>query len=328
MSSRDSTRRVVSCALILLAVLVVLSLATPAAFHSAPLAAPQDTSRKIVSDDFTKNRKQAPSVEVRSKAASEKASSNTPSKPKERRTYKLAASSQSRTKPNSRPTAVAQLGITIWKLRPPKAGDTGARLLVREKEKSSQWVPERVAADTTFREGDHVRLSIESPRAGYLYVIDRDLLKNGKTGDAMLIYPWIDMLSGDNQVSPGQLVDIPAQEDNPSYFTARLTSPDQVGEILTLIVTSSPLELPISDKPFQIPSAEVLKWEKMWGVGSERFEMEGGAGEAWTKQEQQAATRSGTRQLTREDPAPQTIYRVLKRDKAAFLLNVQLRYAK
>jgi hypothetical protein len=189
-------------------------------------------------------------------------------------------------------------------------------------------LPERVEADTTFREGDHVRLSIESLRAGYLYVVDRDLLADGTSGPAMLIYPWVDMLRGDNQMRPGKLVDIPGQEDDPSYFTARPTSPNQVGEILTVIVTSSPLELPISDKPFQISNVELTKWEKMWGGQSERFEMEGGAGEAWTKQEQQAAARKDTRQLTREDPAPQTIYRVLTKDKTAFLVNVQLRYAK
>lgn len=134
------------------------------------------------------------------------------------------------------------------------------------------------------------------------------------------------MRGGDNLMRPGKLVDIPAQEDDPSYFTARPSSPDQVGEILTVIVTSSPLDLPVSDKPFQISNVEMSKWERMWGGQSDRFEMEGGAGEAWTKQEQQAAARKGTRQLTRDDPAPQTIYRLAPRNNAAFLVDVRLRY--
>ncbi len=100
------------------------------------------------------------------------------------------------------------------------------RALIREKGKSSGWMADRVEADTTFREGDHVRISVESPRAGYLYVVDRDLFSDGTTGSAMLIYPWS---HADNQMRPGRLVDIPAQEDDPSYFTARLTSPNQVG---------------------------------------------------------------------------------------------------
>ncbi|HMG74240.1 MAG TPA: hypothetical protein VK582_12125 [Pyrinomonadaceae bacterium] len=209
-----------------------------------------------------------------------------------------------------------------------KANDTDARVLVREKGKSSEWIPERVEADTVFREGDHVRLSIESPGAGYLYVVDRDLFADGTTGGAMLIYPWSDRRGGDNQMGPGKLVEIPAQEDDPSYFTARRSSSDQVGEILTVIVTTSPLDLPISDKPFQISNVQMSKWEAIWGGQSDRFEMEGGTGEAWTKQEQQAGARKGTRQLTRDDPAPQTIYRLPTKDKNAFLINVQLRYAR
>lgn len=199
----------------------------------------------------------------------------------------------------------------------------GGRALIREKK--NQWIAERVEGDTTFREGDHVRISVESPRAGYLYVVDRDLFSDGTTGGAMLIYPWTD---ADNQMRPGKLVDIPAQEDDPSYFTARLTGQNQVGELLTFIVTSSPLDLPIADKPFQIATGQMRNWEKTWGGESERFEMDGGAGEAWTLQEQQASAKKGTRQLTRDDPAPQTIYRVSSSDNKAIMVNVRLRYSK
>jgi hypothetical protein len=288
---------------------------------------PQGTSRNIVSDDFTKNRQEATPT-TSSKGPQRQASSGIPPKAKPRRTYRLASQPTTKTRPASTGAALAQLGITIWRLRPVTLNDSGGRVLVREKGKSSEWVPERVEADTTFREGDQVRLSIESPRAGYLYVVDRDLFSDGTTGGAMLIYPWSNMRGPDNQMSPGKLVDIPAQEDDPSFFTARLTSPNQVGESLTVIVTSSPLDLPISDKPFQISNIQISKWENLWSGQSERFEMEGGAGEAWTKQEQQASARKGARQLTRDDPAPQTIYRVSTADNKALLVNVRLRYRK
>jgi hypothetical protein len=295
---------------------------------------PQGASRKIVSDDFTKNRPAGESKASSSQGSSSQGLKGIPTRPKTpRRFYRPASQPTTKTQPSSSGdtpsgTTIAQLGITIWRLRPLVGGDAGARLLVREKSKSSEWVPERVEADTTFREGDHLRLSIESPRAAYLYVVDRDLFADGTTGDAMLIYPWTHMLGGDNQMRPGKLVDIPPQEDNPSYFTARPTSPNQVGEILTIIVTTLPLDLPISDKPIQISNADLAKWEKVWGGHSERFEMEGGAGETWTKQEQQAAVHKGTRQLTRDDPAPQTIYRVSAADPKAFLVNVRLLYVK
>jgi hypothetical protein len=272
----------------------------------------QRGARKIVSDDFTRNRQQTTG----------------PAKPQRSKiTYRPTSAAGSTTKPQSQTNTTAQLGITIWRLRPTAASDTGARMLVRENNKAAEWIPVRVEADTIFHDGDQIRLSIESPRPGYLYVIDRDLFSNGSTGPAMLIYPWANMRGGDNRVGPGKLIDIPDQDDTPNYFTARRSSGNQSGEILTIIVTSSPLDLPISDKPLQISNADLTSWEKAWGGFSERFEMEGGAGQAWTHVEQQAA-HSGGRQLTREDPAPQTIYRVSVANNKALLLNVRLEYGK
>lgn len=296
-------------------------------FPSATLAGLPQGARTIVSDDFTNNRQGSASGDSHSKGSQASTSNSARARPKPRRTYRLASQPATKTRPSSTGPA-SQLGITIWRLRPAAANDSGARVLVRDKDKLSEWIPERVEADTTFREGDHVRLSIESPRAGYLYVVDRDLFADNTTGGAMLIYPWSEAGGINNQMRPGRLVDIPAQEDDPSYFTARPSRPDQVGEILTIILTTTPLDLPISDKALQISNVQMLKWERMWGAKSDRFELEGGAGETWTQQEQQAAARKGSRQLTRDDPAPQTIYRVSAADNKAFLVNVRLRYIK
>lgn len=286
----------------------------------------QGTARKIVSEDFTNNRQDA-AKESPAKGPRAQASGDMSPRPKPRRTYRLAPP-QGKVRPPVSGAFVAQLGITIWRLRAAVPSDVGARMLVREKGRASELVPERVEADTIFREGDQLRLSIESPRAGYLYVVDQDLFPDGTTGPAMLIYPWADMVGPDNQMRPGKLVDIPAQEDEPSYFTARRSSPNQVGELLTVIITSSPLTLPISHEPLRISADDLSKWAKMWGGHSERFEMEGGAGEAWTIQEQLASARKGTRQLTREDPAPQTIYRISAGDNKALLLSIRLRYTR
>jgi hypothetical protein len=279
----------------------------------------QETRRKIVSDDFTKNRREA------APSGSGSKSQIVAPGPRKRRIYRLVSSPANKTQPSSVANAIVQLGVTIWRLRPADSKDSGRRALIREKGKSWGWVAERVDADAIFREGDHVRISVESPRTGYLYVVDRDLFADGTTGGAILIYPW----SGtDNQLLPGRLIDIPTQEDDPSYFTARLTTANQVGELLTFIVTSMPLDLPISNEPFEIASRQIRDWEKMWGAVSERFEMEGGAGEAWTQEEQQAAAKKGTRQLTRDDPPPQTIFHVTTTDPKAVLVHVRLRYGK
>lgn len=138
----------------------------------------------------------------------------------------------------------------------------------------------------------------------------------------MLIYPWPGI---DNQLVPGRLIDIPEQEDDPSYFTARLTNQDQLGEPLTFIVTALPLNLPLSDDPIKISDEQMSRWTQLWGGPTERFELLGGVGEAWTQQEQLAAVKKGARQLTRDDPLPQNYLSRPDRRKSR---NLRLRYRK
>lgn len=294
-------------------VILLLSLASIAGLRVEGSISPsQETQRKIVSDDFIKSRREvAP--------ASRKGKSRVQDK---RPNYRLVSNPAV----GSRPAAgnVVQLGITIWRLRPAKRDDSGRRALIREKGKGLLWAAERVQSDGTFREGDYVRISVESPRSGYLYVIDRELSADGSNGEPMLIFPWAE---ADNKLVPGSLIDIPGQEDDPNHFTARVTRGDQVGELLTFIVTATPLDLPLSDKPLRIEPMELSRWEKMWGGLTERYEMEGGAGQAWTQQEKQAAAKK-RRQLTREDPVPQTIYRVIAPERKGILVNLLLKYEK
>ncbi len=268
----------------------------------------QDTPRRIVSDDFIKGRREvAPSRRKRKSRGETK-----------RPTYRLVSNAAMGLGPSM--GNFKQLGITIWRLVPARTGESGHRGLIREN--GSLWAAERVQSDSTLREGDYVRISVESPRSGYLYVIDRELSADGSTGEAMLIFPWAE---ADNKLVPGKLIDIPGQEDNPNHFTARGTRRNQIGELLTFIVTATPLDLPLSDKPLLIEQVELSRWEKLWRGVSERYEMEGGVGQAWTQEEQQAAAKKRTRQLTRDDPAPQTIYRVATNTKG-LLVNLQLRY--
>jgi hypothetical protein len=56
--------------------------------------------------------------------------------------------------------------------------------------------------------------------------------------------------------------------------------------------------------------------------------MVGGAGQPWTKEEKAAAAGKSTRQLTREEPPPQTIYRLPSRNSSGVLVSVRLAYRK
>jgi Domain of unknown function (DUF4384) len=173
------------------------------------------------------------------------------------------------------------------------------------------------------RAGDRLRLSIESPREGYLYVVHRDLSAAGKPGNGILLYPR-NQRADDNRARPGDLITLPGEDDNPNYFTLNSSQTNQASETLTIIVGNSPLDLSSGERPRHISAADLMQWEEAWASESERFELVGGAGRAWTKEEKEAASSNGSRQLTQDEPAPQTIYRIAARSRTAFLISVRL----
>ena len=144
----------------------------------------------------------------------------------------------------------------------------------------------------------------------------------------MLIFPTLRTRGGDNRVEPGRLIDIPAQEDQYSYFTAQPagTRRDQVAEVLTVILVPQPLPLQIAAQPLKMAETEVNGWEKLWGGVAERLELVGGAGRIWTMEEKAAGAALG-RQLTQAGPPPQTVYRVARKAGGPLLVTVPLRYA-
>ena len=198
-------------------------------------------------------------------------------------------------------------GVTLWKVE---------RVATRE-------TATRVEADYQFHEDDLIRLSIESPVTGYLYVIDRDwFTDNTPGGQTNLIFP---LRGEDNRLVAGKLIDIPA--DHRSPFKAK-PQPNQAGEMLTIIVTRSPLTLSLSDDPLPISNTQLAEWERNWSGMTERFEMNGGVGQTRTLAEQEAASPTGSRQLTRDDPAPQTIYFLVPRSSDGLLFNLLLSYVR
>ena len=202
-----------------------------------------------------------------------------------------------------------KVGVTLWKVERVNSGPS-AREFAR-----------RVEVDTQFHEGDLLRLSIESAHEGYLYVIDRDWFTDGSSGETNLIFP---LHGEDNQLKPGTLIDIPAEHDTPLKASPKA---NQAGEMLTIIITSSPLSLRLSNKELPISNTQLAEWERMWSGSTERFEMNGGAGQSRTVVEQEAASRDGIRQLTRDDPTPQTIYFLTPRSGNG-LFNLLLSYVR
>ncbi len=270
---------------------------------AAALAAQDEATRAIVPEAFLKARP-APSAAAQ---------------PKPRATYRPI----DRLRPSgAKAGETVELGVTVWRLRVAKPGEP-ARLLVQDADAATEWTPERVASGTALAIGDRVRLSIESPRAGYLYVIDREQFADGTLGAPYLVFPTKRTRGGDNKVTGGRLIDIPAQDDRPPYFTMKPSRPDQAGERLTLVVTDAPLDLAIGDQPLALAVSQVTDWEARGSGSVQRLEMIGGAGRAWSRAEQRAGA-DATRRLTQEDPPPQTLFRVVVSQPNLVVVNVTL----
>jgi hypothetical protein len=219
------------------------------------------------------------------------------------------------------------LGVTIWRLRAAKPADV-ARLLVQDRESTTEWTPERVAVGTPLVLGDRVRLSVESPRTGYLYVIDREQYADGSEGAPHLIFPTKRTLGGDNRVTAGRLVEIPAQDDRPPFFTMRPSRPDQTGERLTILVTNQAVkEIVLSDDAVPMAAALAVDLESRGAGSVERLELVGGEGRAWSRAEQQAGA-DATRLLRQDDPPPQTLFRVSVKQPELLAVNLVLAHGK
>jgi len=215
------------------------------------------------------------------------------------------------------------IGVTIWRLRPARPGDD--RILVQ---KDGQYALERVAADTPFKEGELVRISVEAPREydNYLYVIDREVYKDGRgelLGEPSLIFPGRGTPSGGNMISAGRSVYVPAQGDPIPRFTLQRSGENHVGERLFILISPEPM--PVNVERPELDSATVAQWERVCGGQTESRESRGDMGKQWTKAEQEAD--QGARKLAQIDPLPQTIYRVRAKRGGCAMVAVPLRIA-
>lgn len=267
--------------------ILLVSISLPLIAYAQP-----QKDRAIVSEDFTKAR---PASRTR--------------RARKQRAYRLTSIPLAEPLDKDSP-ATLKVGVTIWKIDRVYAGES-----IRE-------VAKRVEAETPFHQDDLLRLSIESSRTGYLYVIDRDWFNDGSSGDTKLIFP---LRGEDNRLVAGRLVDIPAPHRSPFRATPEA---NQAGEMLTIIITSAPLSLPLSNDPLAVSDTQLAEWERIWSGMTERFEMNDGVGQARTSRERQATSSNGSRQLTRDDPAPQTIYFISPRSSNGLLFNLLLHYVR
>ncbi|MGH9673189.1 MAG: DUF4384 domain-containing protein [Bryobacteraceae bacterium] len=219
------------------------------------------------------------------------------------------------------------LGVTLWRLRRSAATDNpNTRLLVLPPGGGDEveYTPERISGETPVADGDRVRLTIEVPRTGYLYVIDREVYADGSISPPYLIYPNRLTKPGDNLVAAGRVLEIPDSRDKPNHFEVRRGKANQTAEQFSILVTPEPLaeKYRAGKGPLPIDEAEYKKWESQYFVESEIWELDGGTGKSWTEQEKGA---NGGSKLSQDDPLPQTLYKVNCEPGKAMLVKVPVK---
>lgn len=291
---------------------------------SASFASAQDGTRSITSDDFANKRPTGAGGKV----------ATGPTKAPPRARYTLVkrpptsirwskAPAPPRPRPASASTGQSEIGVTIWKLRPPVRTDKAYRLPVKVGSTIQQWTPERVSVNYRFRAGDRIRLAVESPVRGYLYLVNSEIGLDGSLGEPHLIFP--ESVEQNNMILPGMLVDIPDQREDLPYFAMNPKKENYAGEAIAVIVSERPLNIAAD------PSGKILdikRFEELIaGIEFDIFARldnkdkvysateAGSACGTKTRQLERVKTAelpcgTSTRQMTREEPLPQTIYRV------------------
>jgi hypothetical protein len=247
---------------------------------------------------------------------------------------KLRRNAQAQTRKTKQPARAESddqlIGVTIWRLRQASEGDK--RLLMEEKGAASnqhgRYEYARATSDAFFKEGEHLRISVEASRLydNYLYVIDREVHKDkGKEilRGADLIFPSPSTPIGETMVMAGKSVYVPARNDQIPYFTLQRSGQDHIGESVTVII--SPKPLPVNVGQPEIDPAMLAQWERQCGAPIKRGESNAGVGKTRTKEEQDAD--ENNRKLVQGDPMPQTIYRVRASRDGCAMVTIPLRIA-
>lgn len=217
-----------------------------------------------------------------------------------------------------------ELGITFWRMRPVKQDEEDAPVFpVKINNAVENWTAERVASTTRFARGDRVRFTIESSRSGYLYIANREFYADGTKGEAEIIFPTLRTRGGNNQVTAGSLIEIPASSDSVPFFTVKPKREDYIGEELLVVIMPNKLNgYEPGLRAQKITPENLQQWLSDWGVTVDIYDAADGEGIAYSTAEASAVT--GSRSLTQEEPLPQTIYRVTARRDLPLLVPFQL----
>lgn len=209
----------------------------------------------------------------------------------------------------------AAVGFTLWRLRVPNDKDDshGARLLLQEVAGApvTELLPERIDSLTPLHVGERVRLSIEAPCPGFLYVIDRERYGDGSRGNPVLLFPTLNMNGGDNEVAPGRVVEIPPR--NAAVIALRISrsSERHIGEDIEILISPKKLEHLVPSAGEQtLPPLMVDELEKQYSASSIELALVSSSQTTWSAADQKAGAAKSNYLLSPSDPPPANIISV------------------
>jgi len=224
----------------------------------------------------------------------------------------------------------AFVGLTLWNMKK-ATGQEPVRMrglsYPGDPKGVEEWSPERAAVADPINHDQYIRLSIESARKGYLYVIDRDRYADGTLGQPHLIFPTSRLRGGDNRVEPGLPLEIPGAADEHPAFRVDRSRPDQLSIDLVIIVAPVPIpELTLRPGSQNVSEEQVARWEKAWGARVERIDAPQEKGKLYTSVEHSAAKHGAV--MTAQDPIPATLFHCQPKAGDPMLVRATLTLAK
>ncbi len=199
---------------------------------------------------------------------------------------------------------ISEVGVTIWRM--------------------NGSIAERVnSVDPIFAAGDRIRLGIESPVTGFLYIVNSEISDDGSLGRPRLIFPTSE--STNNKIFPGMLFDIPDHTDKIPYFTMEPKKGSYAGEAVAVIISHKSLHFRLG------AGLAILNLDDLDEITAdtkmEVFARTDTEDKVFTAIEAQASCGASTRELvrvktteqpcgtasrelTQDGPKPQMIYRV------------------
>ncbi|MFL6284051.1 MAG: hypothetical protein ACJ74Q_12995 [Pyrinomonadaceae bacterium] len=248
----------------------------------------------------------------------------------------------------------AAVGVTIGRGRPATGAEAGDRSAAKVRLRDgSEYVLERIPDNTAVTDGTLLQMIVEylahrdaagkslSDAVGYLYVINREQYPDGRYGPPKLIFPTRRTYGGDGRVLPGKTVTLPVPDR--AWKVSRSSSgAAQAFETYTIIISPKPLmdssgrELQrggLGEGSLTLDDKLVDRWERLWGGGEWRGELEDGAGQLITQREQNASgdparsersTDEESSDLTKGDAPPQLIFRKVLNPGGTMLVTVRL----